>query len=213
MTETVSINKQSSIRIAGSRILYFDPLEIPEAVHDADVIFITHDHYDHFSPGDIGKLKKEGTILTAPEQMRSQVLKESGIPEKNCVFTVPGTSYEISGLSVETVPAYNRLKPFHPKGKKWCGYIVTLDGIRYYISGDTDAIKEAEAVLCDVALVPIGGTFTMDAAEAAKLVSKMKPKTVIPTHYGSIVGSPEDGEIFRRLLQEKCPDIQVEFKL
>ncbi len=121
MTETVSINKQSSIRIAGSRILYFDPLEIPKVMNDADVIFITHDHYDHFSPADIGKLKKEGTILTAPEQMKSQVLKDAGIPEKNCVFTVPGTSYEISGLSVETVPAYNRLKPFHPKGKKWCG--------------------------------------------------------------------------------------------
>ena len=108
----------------------------------------------------------------------------------------PGSSYEIGDLKFETVASYNKLKPFHPKHAGWVGYILQIDGQRIYIAGDTDATKEAKQVICDVALVPVGGTYTMDAGQAAELVNTIRPKTAIPTHYGSVVGKQEDAQIF-----------------
>lgn len=109
---------------------------------------------------------------------------------------VPGASYEIEGLKIETVPAYNQLKPFHPKSAGWVGYILEIDGRRIYIAGDTDATKEAQSVKCDIALVPIGGKFTMNVKKAAELINKIRPEYAIPTHYGGIVGKKEDADVF-----------------
>lgn len=195
-TERVSVNKHSSIRIAGSKILYFDPFEYPMESHDADMIFVTHDHYDHFSPDDIRKIANENTILVVPEAMKKSVLDKTAISRKNIVYMNPRQRKEFSRLMVEAVPAYNKLKPFHGKGKEWLGYVVTLDDVKYYVAGDTDVTKEALAVRCDVALVPIGGFYTMDPKEAAKLVREIYPKFAIPTHYGKIVGKPEDADAF-----------------
>jgi L-ascorbate metabolism protein UlaG (beta-lactamase superfamily) len=109
------------------------------------------------------------------------------------ILTVkPGVYREVEDLEFETVPAYNLLKPFHPKGAEWVGYILRIDGKRIYIAGDTDETKEAKAVKCDIALVPIGGTYTMDAKKAAELVNTIRPEVAIPTHYGSIVGKPRN---------------------
>ena len=93
-------------------------------------------------------------------------------------------------------------KPFHPKRNGWCGYVVTMDGIHYYVAGDTDAVNELSSVKCDVAMVPIGGTYTMNAKDAAKLINQIRPEVVIPTHYGSIVGKSEDADTFRKFVDQ-----------
>lgn len=209
----MTVNIQSSIRVEGSKILYFDPYQIQSAAHDADFIFITHEHYDHFEPESIAKLKKVDTRLIAPESMKKKALSESGITSENCMFYQPGETHEEQGLLIETIPAYNKLKPFHTKGKKWQGYIVTLDDIRYYVSGDTDVNEDIMKVQCDVAMLPIGGFYTMDWKQAAEYVAQIKSKAVIPTHYGSIVGKKTDGQAFQKELETLDRNIQVELKL
>ncbi len=208
MTDIITVNTQSSIRIdGGDTVIRFDPLGISGEPHDADIIFITHEHYDHFSAEDIEKVRKPGTVFAAPASMQKK-LESAGIT--GAVYLKPGEKTEIHGIPVEAVPAYNKLKPFHPRSNGWLGYIVTVGGKRIYAAGDTDAVKENEALKCDVALIPIGGTYTMNYKEAAAFVNKLRPGTVIPIHYGSIVGSRSDGENFRRLVDD---GINVEFRL
>lgn len=209
----ITVNTQSSIRIQGSKILYFDPYQIQDDAHDADFIFITHEHYDHFESESIARLKKADTFLVAPESMKNKVLAKAGIPSENCLFFGPRETHEEQGLLIETVPAYNKRKPFHTKGKKWQGYIVTLDGIRYYVSGDTDVNEDIIKVRCDVAMFPIGGFYTMDWKQAAEYAAQIKPKSVIPTHYGSIVGKRTDGPAFMKELAKLDCNIQTELKL
>ena len=195
MTSKITVNEQSSIRIDGSSVIYFDPFRIRESVHDADFIFITHAHFDHFSPEDIRKVCKPDTTYIAPETMADE-LRKSGITD--AVMLKPGVSVQAGEIPVETVPAYNQLKPFHPKKNGWLGYVITVGGQRIYVAGDTDATKEAKAVSCDIALVPAGGTYTTDAREAAALVNQIHPKTAIPIHYGTVVGNAEDGNVFAK---------------
>ena len=209
----ITINTQSSIRIAGSKILYFDPFQVTDAAHDADCIFITHEHYDHFDPDSIARIKKADTVLIAPESMKKKTLSQSGLTPEQCVFYMPGEVHKEGDLSIETIPAYNKCKPFHPKMKKWQGYVVTMDGIRYYVAGDTDVNEEIKKVQCDAALIPIGGHFTMDKKQAAEYIAQLKPKAVIPAHYGSIVGKRTDGQEFRDMLERLDREIQVELKL
>ncbi|MBQ2184033.1 MAG: MBL fold metallo-hydrolase [Lachnospiraceae bacterium] len=195
MVDKIDVFKQNSIRIKSDvGTIYIDPFKIDDETHDADFILITHDHYDHFSSEDIAKVKKDTTVLVVPEKMEAKAVKESGIKEIETVK--PGTYHEIGNLELETIPAYNLLKPFHPKAAGWVGYILKINGKRIYIAGDTDATKEAKEVICDIALVPIGGTYTMDAKKAAELVNEINPEVVIPTHYGSIVGKLSDAKVF-----------------
>ncbi len=204
----ISVNTQSSIRIETGKVIYLDPLELPGEAHDGDYIFVTHDHYDHLSAGDILKVLKDTTVLVVPAPAEGQMRKIA--PRNTIITVVPGQRYETADFAFETVPAYNKLKPFHPRRAGWVGYILTIEGERIYIAGDTDATAEASEVKCDVALLPIGGTYTMNYKEAAKLVNTIRPKAVIPTHYGSIVGSGSDGEEFRRLVED---GIRVELQL
>lgn len=197
VTEKIEVLTHSSIRITGERTVYIDPFKIKEETHDADLILITHDHYDHFSPEDIARVAKDGTRLAVPEKMEEQAAK-IGFSGKKLIAVTPGMAREVDGILVEAVEAYNNLKPFHPKKKGWVGYILTIDGEKVYIAGDTDMTKENQQVKCDIAMVPIGGTYTMDAKKAAELVNVIKPGTAIPTHYGSIVGSRKDEEVFRK---------------
>ena len=195
MVDKIDVFKQNSIRIKSDvGTIYIDPFKIDDETHDADFILITHDHYDHFSSEDIDKIKKDTTVLVVPEKMEAKAVKESGIKEIETVK--PGTYHEFGNLELETIPAYNLLKPFHPKAAGWVGYILKINGKRIYIAGDTDATQEAKEVICDIALVPIGGTYTMDAKKAAELVNEINPEVAIPTHYGSIVGKPSDAKIF-----------------
>lgn len=209
----ITINKQSSIRITGSKILYFDAFQIEEERHDADYIFVTHEHYDHFDPVSISKVMKEDSVVIAPESMRKKLLKELDIDENRCLFCNPQATYELDQVGVETVPAYNKLKPFHTKLSKWLGYIVEMDGTSYYIAGDTDPNEDNKKVKCDVALIPIGGHYTMDKKQAADFICDIKPKAVIPTHYGELIGSPADGVDFKSYVEAVNQEIQVELKL
>lgn len=210
MTENIEVFTQSSIRIKdGDRTIYIDPFQMKTEPHDADYILITHDHHDHFSPEDIGKAANSRTILVVPEKMMDKAQAASD-PVKQIVTVKPGVYREVEGLEFETVPAYNSLKPFHPKSAEWVGYILRIGGKLIYIAGDTDATKEAKAVRCDIALIPIGGTYTMDAKKAAELVDAIRPDVAIPTHYGSIVGKPSDGEAFAGYV--KAP-VRVELKI
>ncbi len=195
MTSNITVNTQNSIRIAAEKILRFDPLALPSAVHDADIIFLTHDHYDHFSPEDIAKAANDSTLFVAPASM-AVAMKNAGIPQERVTYLTPNESCELCGIKIEAVPAYNLTKSFHPKAKGWLGYVVEIGGSRVYVCGDTDDTPEARSVSCDIICVPIGGTFTCDAKSAADLVNAISPKAAIPTHYGKYVGSPADADVF-----------------
>ena len=194
----IKVITHSCIRIdEGGTVIYADPFHMPDDPRDGDIILITHDHFDHFSPEDIKKAAKSGAVIAAPEKMAKKAADETGL---TVTPVKPGGTYEISGLSVETVPAYNILKPFHPKSAGWVGYIVTVGGRRIYIAGDTDVTPESKKVKCDVAMLPVGGKYTMTAKEAAALVDIIKPAEAIPTHYGTVVGSADDGKLFASLV-------------
>ena len=193
--ENISVNTQSSIRIAGSKILYFDPFQIVNAAHDADMIFVTHSHYDHLDPESIEKIAGDHTVFIAPASIEKEMRNVTR--EKELILMNPGEKQEIGELPVRAVLAYNRLKPFHPKRNQWNGYVLTMDGVRYYVAGDTDAVNDLTSIRCDVALVPIGGTYTMNAKEAAKLINTISPEIAVPTHYGCIVGKKQDADVFR----------------
>lgn len=209
MLDKITINTHSSIRIASDSILYFDPFKLEAAVHDADVIFITHAHFDHFSPEDIEKVAKADTKFVIPASMSADT-RRAGIKEENIISLVPGQITEVCGIAVEAVPSYNIGKPMHPKKNGWLGYIVTVNDERIYVAGDMDAIPEGTEVKCDIAMIPIGGTYTMNAKEAAGLVNVMQPKIVIPTHYGSLVGIKKDAQKFAALVDDS---IEVCLKL
>ena len=194
----IEVITHSCIRITeGGTVIYADPFHMPDDPRDGDIILITHDHFDHFSPEDIKKAAKSGAVIAAPEKMAKKAADETGM---SVTPVKPGGTYEIAGIAVETVPAYNILKPFHPKSAGWVGYIVTVGGRRIYIAGDTDVTPESKKVKCDVAMLPVGGKYTMTAKEAAALVDIIKPAEAIPTHYGTVVGSADDGKLFASLV-------------
>ena len=201
MLTGVEVLCHSSIRFEKHVIMYFDPYKIKDEKNDADIIFCTHTHYDHFSEEDILKVKKDKTIFVGTEDSYVNAMK-LGFPEDRIIIVEPNNKYEILGIKFETVPAYNIEKPYHPKENGWVGYIVEIDDISYYIAGDTDLTPETKAVSCDVALVPIGGRFTMNAKEAASLINTIEPQIAIPTHYGEIIGTKDDAELFQKLVKE-----------
>ena len=201
----IEINCHSSIKIMKGIIIYFDPFRINEEKHDADLILITHDHYDHYSPEDIKKVIKKDTIIVAPKTINELNNNE------NITFVEPNQTYNINGYKIDTIPAYNISKHFHPKENNWIGYIIEIDGLKYYVAGDTDITPENRQIKCDVALIPIGGTYTMDYKEASELINIIKPKIAIPTHYGSIVGDITDGEKFKKLIDNTI-DVQILIK-
>lgn len=203
MLENIECLGHSTIKFNNSKkIIYFDPYNIEVNYNDADMIFITHDHYDHFSTEDIKKVKKDNTIIVVTEDIYQKAL-EIGFSKMNVVTVKPNNNYLISNIKFTTIPAYNINKQFHPKENNWVGYIIEFNSIKYYIAGDTDVIDENINIECDVAFLPVGGTYTMTYEEAAILSNKMQPKLVIPIHYGVLVGSKKDAESFKKLVDNK----------
>ena len=206
MLENIEVLYHSSIKINKGVIIYFDPFKIDKEYHDADIIFITHSHYDHYSEEDILKVRKENTCIVAPFDLLDNLLT-LGFTKESITTVKPNENYNVNGLTFKTIPAYNTNKSFHPKSNNWVGYLLTLNDTIYYIAGDTDITEENKQVKCDVAFVPIGGTYTMDYKEAAELINEIKPKIAVPTHYATIVGTKEDGINFSKLLN---PDIEYQ---
>ena len=205
-TDNITINTQSSIRIDGSKKIYVDPYKRKKASHDADIIFITHAHYDHYDEPSLRNAAKEDSVIVCRASMLADV-KRLNISAGKVIGMSAGETEEVSpAIKAEAVPAYNLNKNFHPKANGWLGYIITMDGIRYYAAGDTDALPELEDVDCDIAFVPVGGTYTMTASEAAGLVNKIHPEIAVPIHYGTIVGRAADADTFKNALDK---DIQV----
>ncbi len=184
-----------AFRVEGPPIVYIDPWRLPDDLPLADVILITHDHYDHCSPEDVDKILAPDTVLVAP---RRAMDKLQDIPAEKKVVQA-GDRLTLGHLRLEVVPAYNINKKFHPKRAGHVGYILSLHGVRVYHAGDTDFIPEMERIHCDVALLPVSGTYVMDAREAAQAASVLQPRLIIPMHYGAIVGSRKDAERLARL--------------
>ena len=206
MLKNVEVLYHSSIKIKDNKIIYIDPFKIDKDYNDADIVFITHDHFDHYSEEDIDKVINENTIIIIPEELLTKLLRK-GI-NKNAIITVePNEKYMVQGIKFETIPAYNTNKTFHPKENGWVGYSITLDDIRYYIAGDTDITEENRKVKCDVAFVPVGGTYTIDFKEAAQLINEIQPKIAVPIHYGSVVGTKQDATDFIKLLNPSIKGI------
>lgn len=204
----LTVNCQSSIKITGEKIIYFDPLKVEES-HDADLILITHTHWDHFSKEDILKIKKESTKIIGPKDSKEEILT-LGFSEDNIYIVEPDEEFSLHGILIKTVPAYNKTKTFHPKENKWLGYVVKIEDTIYYVMGDTDALEENKNITCDVLCIPIGGTYTMNATEAAEFTNILNPKKVIPIHYGLVVGTEYDLDTFKQLLNKK---IEIEEKI
>lgn len=202
--ENIRVFTQSAIRIQSKDgvVIYLDPFSLTdaEAAHDADYVFITHAHYDHFSPEDIVRVAGDHTELVVPASMGAEVARVADeIGATAAHLLQAGGRLELPGVAVKAVPAYN-VEPerlgMHPQANGWLGYALTVDGVRYYAAGDTDQNPDNEQVACDVALVPIGGTYTCDPHQAAAFVNALHPKTVVPIHYGSIVGAWENFDEF-----------------
>ncbi|MBR2284885.1 MAG: MBL fold metallo-hydrolase [Ruminococcus sp.] len=206
MLDFITVNTHSSIRIEDKKIIYVDPFRITGESHDADIILITHSHFDHLSPEDIRKVMKQDTVLVSPKSVTEAdslglTVQKVGTHE----------TFEVGGIKMETVPAYNKLKPFHPKSKGWVGYIINSETHgRIYVAGDTDITEENRQVQCRIAMLPIGGTYTVDAKQAARLANILRPEYVIPVHYGSVAGKPEDADTFQKYIES---GIQVVLKV
>ena len=201
MLNNIEVLCHSSIRMNKGKIIYVDPFHIEENYQDADIILITHSHYDHFSEEDIEKVRKADTIIYVTEDYVENA-RQLGFSENKIIGVKPNQTYYEGNIEINTVPAYNVNKQFHPKENNWVGYILKIDGISYYIAGDTDITEENKKIKCDVAFVPVGGTYTMTAKEAAELVNIIKPKVAIPIHYGDIVGTKEDAITFVNSLED-----------
>lgn len=201
--DNIEVNTQSSIRLGFDKVIYFDPYKIETNKHDADIIFITHNHYDHMDSESIEKIKNDNTIVVAPKSMEDVISK---IEFSDYIYLEPFDETNLDNINIKSIPAYNNEKQFHPRTNNWLGYIVTINNTTYYIAGDTDVTNEANNVRCDIAFIPIGGHFTMDVEEATELIKKINPKIVIPIHYGSIIGEPTYGN----LLKEKLCNTNIE---
>lgn len=192
----IEVNAQSSIKLISDKIMYFDPFQIREEKHDADIIFVTHDHFDHFSIEDIKKIEKEDTVYVIPECMYNLLGGE------NVVVVNPNEKINVEGYDVVTIPSYNKNKDFHPKDKGYVAYIVEVEGKRIYVAGDCDENEDNLKVRCDIAMIPVGGTYTFNYEEAASYVNKIRPAVAVPTHFGGIVGDGKEGEKFRELVDD-----------
>lgn len=198
----IEVIHHASIKLSGDKIIYFDPYLIKEQVHDADYIFITHDHYDHWDVDSIKNISKETTKLIVPECLK----------DRNPDFVVePDKKYVFDNINFETISSYNIDKPFHPKEKGYVGYNILLNGVYYYIMGDTDRTPEAMNVKTDICFVPIGGTYTMNVSEAVDFINDLKPEIAIPIHYGMITGSLDLADEFKNNVDKEI-DVEIKIK-
>ncbi len=192
MLENITWLGHDGFRIAATKTIYIDPYELRGKPEPADVICITHDHYDHCSPKDVAKIQKEDTVIVAAENCKGKLKGDMRLVKA-------GDKVSVGDLTIEAIPAYNVTKEFHPREAGGVGYILTVEGTTIYHAGDTDPIPEMEGLGVDIALLPVSGVYVATAEEAVEAANKIKPKIVIPMHYGGIVGSRADADRFKKL--------------
>ncbi len=195
MSITIQWLGHASFKISGAgAVVYIDPWKLSESPKDASMVLVSHSHYDHYSPQDIQKVSGPQTMIIGPADVAGK--------EKSGLVLKPGRTIEQADVKITGVASYNPSKQFHPRPSSWLGFIVEIDSSRIYYAGDTDLIEELKALSdIDIALLPVGGTYTMDAAEAAEAVGYIKPKYAVPYHWGDIVGSRADAEQFAKAAQ------------
>lgn len=192
-----------SFRIeAPEGVIYVDPWKLRSA-EPADLILITHEHHDHFSAEDVKKLRKPDTVIVTIAAVAKQLAGD--------VRTVkPGDTLTVKGIKIDAVPAYNPVKQFHPKAAGHVGFIITAGGRRIYHAGDTDMIPEMANIQTDVALLPVGGKYTMTASEAAQAANLIKPKVAVPMHWGGIIGTYADAGTFKKACKVPVDILEAE---
>ncbi len=195
MIENIHWLGHDTFKIVGEKVIYTDPFKIKKK-DKADIILITHEHYDHCSPEDVKLIQGPKTVIVTTSGCAKKLAGKIKIVKS-------GDKINIEGLEIEAVPSYNTNKQFHTKDKGWVGYIFTVKGKRIYIAGDTDYIPEMKNFKVDIAFLPVSGTYVMTAEEAIKAAFDIKPKIAIPMHYGSIVGSKGDAKRFADGLKGK----------
>lgn len=182
-----------SFRIDEPIVIYLDPWRLPDGCPPADLILISHEHGDHCSPTDVQKIRAGETVVVTAPSAASQL-------EAPVVSLQAGEQTTVADVTVEAIRAYNIAKPFHPRGAGHVGFLITLLGERIYFAGDTDKIPEMESLACDIALLPVSGTYVMTADEAAEAAEIIQPRVAVPMHYGAgVAGTVEDAERFRAL--------------
>jgi len=191
MLKNVNWLGHSAIKISGEKTIFIDPFQLKRG-DSADLILITHDHYDHLSVTDIEKIRTPKTTIVVPASIKIHL-------QGNIRKIRIGDTLTFDTVVIEAIPAYNIQKSYHPRANNNVGYLITMGGVRYYHAGDTDLIPEMNRLSCDIAFLPIGGIYTMSAADAARAAELIRPKLVIPIHYGSVVGSPADAQKFKDL--------------
>ena len=197
MLENIHWLGHDSFRLDGTVTVYIDPWKLPAGQPTAGVILVTHEHFDHLSTPDIEKIAGSETVVVGPASVTAQI---DGIAT---VTMAPGENADVQGVGVVAVPAYNLTKfrapgqPYHPREAGHVGYVVALDGVRYYHAGDTDVVPEMSDIHCEVALLPVGGKFTMTAEEAAQACELIDATAAVPMHYGEVIGDIHDAERFR----------------
>jgi len=198
--EGININWLGHAGFSIENKIIIDPYKIIVPVK-ADIVLITHSHYDHCSLEDIEKVVKDNTVVIAPPDCVSTLSK---IGKINLKMITPGQVIDIGDIKIQAVPAYNINKEFHPKQNEWVGYLIKIKNKLVYHAGDTDLIPEMNNFQVDIALLPVGGTYTMNAQEAAEAAKRIKAKYVIPMHYTKgIAGSEEDALKLKELLPDK----------
>jgi L-ascorbate metabolism protein UlaG (beta-lactamase superfamily) len=192
----------SGIRITGTKTIVIDPYHIAGR-EPADIILITHEHYDHMSLEDIQKIRTDKTTFIVP-------YKNAGQFAGQVIGMKPGDQIEVDAVSIQAVPAYNIGKSFHPRERLYMGYIIIMDETSLYHAGDTDLIPEMREIKTDVAFLPVSGTYTMNAQEAAEAAEIIRPKLAVPIHWGSVAGYRTDAEQFHRLSQVRSMILEQE---
>jgi L-ascorbate metabolism protein UlaG (beta-lactamase superfamily) len=197
MTENLAKNivwlGHDGFRIDTEKTIYFDPYQI-EGGPEADLILVSHDHFDHCSPEDVAKIQGKKTVIVTEKDSAKKLSGDVRVIK-------PGDSLTVDGVKIEAIPSYNTDKDFHPKGNNWLGFVVEIDGVKGYHTGDADFIPEMNDLEVDIAFIPVSGTYVMTSEQAVQAARAINPKLAIPMHYGAIVGEEQDALDFKKALE------------